>query len=557
MKEMGHEKVSALHEKGVRFKNGINLFEEVENNERFYIGDQWHGIETNGNPAPVYNFLKRVTLFQVAKVCSDSFSIQAQPLSVTDKYDTADLEKTCDVVIKQFDRLIEKNKLVSKMREFARNAAVDKDACMYSWFDPTIKTGQTAKGEIVTEIVENTRVFFGDPNVRDVQQQPYIIISLRWQVDKAKRVAEANGLPSDDIKADDEEYASEYDRMLDDKVTVLLYFAMDYETNTIWAGKYTKDATIEKLKDTGMELYPIVWMNWDYVQDCYHGCSLIDQLIPNQLHYNRGWAMVWRCLMTMAFPKYVYNKSILPYWDSGIGKAIGVQGGGDLNNVARIIEPAPISPQVSMLLELSLDTTQNLMGASDAALGDTRPDNTSAIIALQRAADAPLELVRMNLYQAFEDLANIYMDMMRVYYGTRYVKMKPFSKEQMAMPPLGMELPSDDVVTTFDFGILEEMPLSLSINVGASSYWSEMAQAQTLDNLLMQNKISVEDYLERIPEGRILRKQELIDKIKGQNAQMMSMGGGGAPITPQGQPEITGGGGYNQIARALNETGVA
>ena len=555
MKEAGYEKVYSLYDRGLRFNNSINLYEKVENSERFFIGDQWHGVETNGNPAPIYNFLKRVVLFQVAKVCSESFAVQAQALSVTGEYDTAELEKICDVIVNQFNRLIEKNKLVSKMREFARNAAVDGDACMYSWFDPAIKTGQTAKGEIVTEIVENTRVLFGNPTVKEVQQQPYIIIPLRWEVEKAKRIAKANGLPEDDIRADSEEYASEYDRLTDNKVTVLLYFAMDYETNTIWAGKYTKDAVIEKLKDTHLELYPIVWMNWDYVRDCYHGCSLIEQLIPNQVHYNRGWAMVWRSLMTSAFPKYVYNKSILPYWDSGIGKAIGVQGVGDLNNVARIIEPAPISPQVSQLLELSLDTTQNLMGASDAALGDTRPDNTSAIIALQRAADAPLELVRRNIYQAFEDLANIYMDMMRVYYGTRYVKMKPFTKEQIAQPPLGMQLPTEYVVTTFDFEILENVPLSVAIDVGASSYWSEIAQAQTLDNMLMQGKISTEDYLERLPEGRILRRQELIDKIKGQNAQMMNMGGGGA-LMPEGQPEITGGGGYNQIARALNETGV-
>jgi len=554
VKEVGHEKVAALYDKAVQFNSGINLYEKVEKSEWFFIGDQWRGINTNNNPSPVFNFMKRVTLFQVAKICSDSFAIQTAPLSVTMDHDMKELEHICDVVNRQFDRLIEKNKLVSKMREFVRNAAVDGDACLHSWFDPTIKTGQTAKGEIVTEVVENTRVLFGNPTVRDVQQQPYIIIPMRWEVEKAKRIARANGEKTDDIRADNEENASEYDRMTDNKVTVLLYYAMDYETNTIWAGKYTKDGVIEKLKDTKLERYPIVWMNWDYVLDCYHGCSLIEQLIHNQIFLNRGYAMVMRSMMTSAFPKYVYNKNLISFWDSGIGKAIGVTGG-ELNNVAKIIEPAPISPQVAQFLELVMDTTQNLMGASDAALGDTRPDNTSAIIALQRASDAPLELVRQNMYQALEDLANIYQDMMRVYYGSRYVMASPFTKEQLAQPPLGMMLNDNTMVVNFDFSVLEQIPLSLSVNVGASSYWSEIAMAQTLDNLLMQNKIDIVDYLERIPEGRILRRQELIDKLKGMMAQPPMTGGG--PITPEEEIEVSGGGGYSQLARSLNETGVA
>ena len=66
----------------------------------------------------------------------------------------------------------------------------------------------------------------------------------------------------------------------------------------------------------------------------------------------------------------------------------------------------------------------------------------------------------------------------------------------------------------FDFAVLELLPLQLRLDVGASSFWSEITSIQTLDNLLLQNKISLEDYLERIPEGYISKKQELIDKIR-------------------------------------------
>ena len=134
--------------------------------------------------------------------------------------------------------------------------------------------------------------------------------------------------------------------------------------------------------------------------------------------------------------------------------------------------------------------------------------------------------------------------------------MKMWTKNQMQNVPLGMTLPEQDMNVEFDFSILNEIPLSLQLDVGASSYWSEIAAVQTLDNLLMQNKINLDDYLERIPEGYVSKKQELIDKIRG--AQMSSMGGGAsAPLLDMNQQiPVEGGKGYGELQRALNTTGV-
>ena len=559
MKEIGFHEARTKYLKCVDFNQQIGLYDTVYNNEKFFIGDQWHGIDTAGNPAPVFNFLKRVAMFQVAKVTSDNFAVQSSPMAVLPGSDMRRLEIGCSVVNKRFDFLIERNKLVSKIREFVRNAAIDGDSCFYSYFDPDIETGQPSKGEIVTEITENTRVLFGNPTERDVQRQPYIIIPVRWEVEKAKRVAKANGLPTDDIKPDSEDNASTYDKLTDNKVTVLLYFAYDYETKTVWHGKYTCSTILEELKDTELRRYPIVWMNWDYIQECYHGHALITQLIPNQVFVNRGFAMTFRSLMTTAFPKTLYDSTRIKRWDSGVGRAIAVNGG-DLNTIARVIDPAPISPQVSQFLSLTMDETQSLMGASDAALGDGRADNTSAIIALQRASDAPLENVRQNVYQALEDLANIYLDMMRVYYGKRYVQMDTFTPSQMQAAPLGLPLPNEPVVKLFDFNELENLHLVLKIDVGASSYWSEIAMTQTLDNLLMQGKLAFDDYLERVPNNRISRRQELLDKIRGQQAQMQQMQqmqqmAAQVPQRPNALP-VKGGGGYGELQRSINQTGI-
>lgn len=558
MKKPTPELVSKRYDKGVMFNTQIGLYDTVTENENFFIGKQWEGVEANGLPTPVFNFLKRVTLFQIATISSDNLSMQATPLNSTSRYGLADLEQVTDVINKQFAEIFERNKIVTKVREFMRNAAVDGDGATYSWFDPDMETGQEAKGGIVTEIIENTRIIFGNPNERNVQQQPYIIIPMRKQVEYVKNLAEKNGVKKDDIdsiRADSEAYGNKMDALTDDRVSMYIYLYRDFETGTIHSYKCTQNVELEEDKDTELKHYPITWMNWDYIQDSYHGQALISQLLPNQKFVNKAFAMAMISLMTTAYPKIVYDKTRIPKWDSRVGAAIGVNGG-DMNSIAKIIDPAQISPQISQFIDLAVNYTQNFMGASDAALGDTRPDNTSAIIALQRASNAPLELVKLNMYESIEDLGRIYLDMMRVYYGTRYVQVKFLSKQEMNNQPLGMSIQDTNFNKPFDFSILNEIPMSLKLDVGASAYWSEITTVQTLDNLLMQGKIELVDYLERIPEGYVSKKQELIDKLQGMQAQMAGQQSN-SPVMGQGtEIPVEGGSGYGQLQRALNETGV-
>ena len=558
MKDPGYESVYQRYQRSVSFNHQIDLYDTVENNENFFIGKQWEGVRANGNPTPTFNFLKRVTLFQVATVSSDNITMQATPLSSTSRYSLGDMERVSDVMNKQFAAIFERNRVVTLTREFMRNAAVDGDGCTYTWFNPDIETGQEAKGDIVTEIVENTRVHFGNPNDKDVQNQPWLLINLRRPVDEVRRIAQRNGFPGDEIRPDSECDGSEYDRLSSDRATLLVYFQKDPETGHIWTGKYTRDGQVEAFRDTELKRYPLTWMNWDYVQDCYHGHALISQLIPNQVFVNQLFAMVMRSLQTTAFPKVIYDKTRIPHWDGGVGRAIGVNGGGDLNSIAKILDPAAVSPQISQFIDAAINYTQSFMGTTDAALGDTRPDNTSAIIALQRASNAPLELVKQNMYQAVEDLGRIYLDMMRVYYGQRYVQVKMFTKDQMTNQPLGMTMEEQDVNTLFDFSILDQIPLSLKLDVGASSYWSEIAAVQTLDNLLMQDKINLDDYLERIPDGYVSKKQELIDKLRSAQQAQEAQGGAAGPLLDTNQQiPVEGGSGYGQLQRALNTTGMA
>lgn len=552
-----------LYERGLDFNSSINLEDTVRVNENFFIGKQWEGVISNGLPTPVFNFLKRVCCFTVATITSDNIKVNASPLSATPN--TTSLVDPVRIINEELDALTELNNIPSLMREFARNAAVDGDGCLYTWWDPDAETGQDAKGCIRTEIVENLRVHFGNPNDRDVQSQPWIILERREIISAAQAEAKENGFETwRNIGGDGDNTNPDAAKETTDKVTTILLFWRDTKTRHIWAYKCARGSSIREPWDLGIKLYPISWLNWDYIQDCFHGQAMITGLIPNQIFVNKLWAMSQLSLMTTAFPKVVYDATRVGKWDNRIGAAIGIQGG-DVNNVAKIIDPASISPQISQFIQLAVEETEQSLGATSVALGDTRPDNTSAIIALQRAASTPSEITKQNLYKSIEGLYRIYIEFMGEYYGKRYVDMTTPEEVRQVYDFIGQETPAE-IPMQFDFSQLKDMPMHIKLDIGASSYYSEIASIQTLDNLLKMGKIDTIQYLERIPDGYIPGRRELINELKEQQRNAMAMQAQmqqGVPQNPGGAPvagdttkdEIPTGGGYSALQRKVNETG--
>ena len=162
-----------------------------------------------------------------------------------------------------------------------------------------------------------------------------------------------------------------------------------------------------------------------------------------------------------------------------------------------------------------------------------------------------MELTKQNLLQSIEDMGRIYMEFMGAYYGKRFVEVRlPEGAGKMVLP--------------FDFSMLRETRFSVELDVGASSYWSEIASMQTLDNLLMQGKISTVEYLKRLPAGQITDRETLIAALE-QQEQMEKMmaglpveagpAGGPAPMPEDAPLPVRGGAGYGGLQRAINATG--
>lgn len=315
--------------------------------------------------------------------------------------------------------------------------------------------------------------------------------------------------------------------------------------------KATRSGIIYENVDTGLSLYPIAWGNWEKQKNQYHGRALVTGLIPNQIFINSLFASAFRHQQLMAFPKTVYNADLISRWDNEIGQAIGVHGiqpGQPITGVAYNLQPADMSGQIFALIDKVMAYTKECLGATDVQMGNVKPDNTSAIMVMQTQSEVPLENVRAGLYEWAEDIGYILLDMMGTYYGTRPLVIdREFEEPIMsggAMPAIdpmtGMMQTQKivrKVVEEFDFSQFKHLSLNLRTDVGATTYFSEIAMTQTLDNLRADGTLDLIQYLERIPDKLIPKKQELIDELRGRIASgQQANAAAGAAIPQAGSP---------------------
>lgn len=529
----------ALYENGVNYNNRLepNYYETVNANLDFFSGNQWRNLPDSDMPKPVFNILKRVITFFVASLTTTKAAINySVPMFNKEIPDPAREQEAIGATIakKQTDLLFEKWKFDFRIKDALFDAAITADAAAHIYFDMTKKPYGSMrpeiKGELCFELVDGTNVFFGNANSSIVDIQPYIIISGR---DMVKNLQEEAKLYKEDPEAIKEDSSYEWQAGRDSQIEVegdesgkaeyiIVYrkvkktrktkdkmgIESDEEYTTIMASKSVAKAYIYQDIDTGMSGYPVAWMNWEKTKNSYHGRAIATGILPNQIFINRMFAMVMYHLMMTAFPKAIYNQDVIQIWDNAIGSAIPVTGIGleqPIKNAAAYLEPGNMSNQIMDVIEQAMQYTKEMLGASDAALGQIDPKNTSAIIAVQKSSAIPLENPKSNLYEWIEDIGKIIFDMMGTYYGSRPV------------------LLDDGNVVDFDFSSLKNTWLDVKAEVGESSYWSEIAANQTLDNLLASGHLDIIQYLERVPENMISKKDELIKGIQDRMAQQQQM----------------------------------
>ncbi|BDF57506.1 hypothetical protein CE91St36_03230 [Christensenellaceae bacterium] len=485
------------YQRGIEYKTGIGLYDTVKRNENFFNGKQWEGVKAPELPKPVFNFLKPVVNYYNAMLISDDIAANIEVMDSTG----GNMDMQIDIpkiISTEIDNIMERANVRFKNRKMIRNCAVDGDGCFYIWFDPDAPTGFEYKGEIKVDLIDNTNIYFGDPSNSEPQEQPYIILAYRRLTSQVREEAKKYGVDPQSIVADNESQYMNSDRDNENEYTTVL-LKLWKEEGTVWMMKSTESVELVSRTDTGYRLYPVGFMNWEGVKNSYHGVSPITAAIPNQIFVNKLYAMAMIQMQNGAFPKVIYDSSKITKWDGRAGRDIPVEGS-VTDAIFNAWRPPDMSGYVSQMIDSTIRYSKDLMGASDAALGNVKPDNTSAIVAVQKAAGMPLDLQRMDFYNFVESVIRIFIDIMRVNYGLRNITLTDEEGAHTVM---------------FDYSALNNYVLRLKIDIGQAAYWSELTQVQTLDNL-MDRKILPDalTYLESLPDGYVKNKKDIIEKIK-------------------------------------------
>lgn len=633
MRERNKTRAWELYEEGRNYNQSLtpNQYNVVETNTEFFIGNQWLNLPNTpamrGLPKPTFNILKRVASLFIASLTSSGVTMRYEPLAYYDGFQTDPHHDAAEFTNAAVANLLEKMKFDYRVREALFDGAQTGDYCAHFYFDPDIRPYGGAfgqhRGEIQMELVDGINVMFGNPNDRNIQNQPYILLvgrdtvdNLKWEAERFKankqlyKTGKASGDKLDEIQPDAENdlmpgvggkveltagedtgkalyvlmyskvtreedetdefgspvYTDEYDK---DGAPL---FEKDEDGNpmldatgepvpkrkkakrlvtTVYATKATRTGVIYEDVDTGLTHYPLAWGNWEKQRNQYHGRALVTGLIPNQIFINSMFATAMRHMQLMAFPKTIYNADLISQWSNEVGQAIAVHGlqpGQGIAQVAANLHPAEMSNQIFTLIDKAMAYTKECLGATDAQMGNVKPDNTSALMVLQTNSEVPLENIRAGLYEWVEDIGAILPDMMGTYYGKRPIVVEQ-EFEDLVMGPGGM--PQIDpmtgmmrtqkvvrkVVKEFDFSQLKHITLNMRIDVGATTYFSEIAMTQTLDNLRKDGTLDVIQYLERIPDKLIPKKQELLKELKGRIADgTQANAAAGAAIPEPGSP---------------------
>ena len=500
------------YETAQRFKNAIGrrgISEQAKINERFFIGDQWHGARIGKDrPLVRHNVIKRIGEYKISQILSDPVSVSFKAGGIsegsTDLSDRETLEKVKRLT-KHYSALSEKLKMQNISEQILHNAYVTGTGVLYTYWDAEQSTGRYAdkekitpiKGEIACEVLDIADVYFADPYGTQVQKQPYIILKTCRPLEETVLFAKRYG-------ADENTLEKLKREAVNGKVTVLTKLFQEYKndgTYTIKSVTVSKNTTLRKQFDTGLTLYPIAVFPWEKRGGLIYGESEITYLIPNQIAINRMLtANVW-ATMTNGMPMMLINGDLVPGGISNEpGQIVKIYGGKEeMDGAIRYISPPDFSVNFTDNLEALIRNTMTQSGANEVALGDSTPQNASALMTMRNAAIMPIKIIKSRFYAFLEDVARIWADFWIRYYGSRSI-----------------ELRENDAAHYTAFRPEDYQGLSIRTYAcaGGSQGYSDKETYEILLELFEKGAMTKAQLFERIPDAMITDKERLLEEIR-------------------------------------------
>ncbi|MBQ9841534.1 MAG: hypothetical protein IJO42_00275 [Clostridia bacterium] len=532
VKTIQPEQVQEEYRIGTDYKRQLGdrgMYEQNRINERFYSGDQWYGVNCgDSRPLVRYNVIKRIGDYKMAVVGAPNVSVRfsAEGVPVTaavqqqvEEYRHAlkegvkanalppDAAAQCmaTALTDYFGTTANRLKLEALKQRILRNAYISGTGVLYTYWDDRIRTGLYADeahtvpvwGDIGAEVLDIEQVYFGDPTLEDIQQQPYVIIAQRRPVEEIRRLAKAVGCRCwQSVKGDEQEGQSGH-------ATLLTRFWKEYGeqgTCTVKAVQVCGNVTVRSVWDLGIRLYPLSVFRWEEKRHQAYGDSEIPYLIPNQIAINRTVsAGVWAVMM-MGMPIMLVNGDVVtsPITNDP-GQVVPVYGTGEeVRDAVRYVDPPAFSTQLDQNVQGLIRDTMTQAGVSATLLGDVEPHNTSAIIAVREASLMPLTMMQSRFYTFLEEVARVWSEFWMTMYGSRALKITEDSCVWY-MP--------------FDGAVCRDMLMSIRVDVGSGDAYSEAKTIEVLDNLYKSGAIDNKQYLSRLPQGTVPRLDSLLQEL--------------------------------------------
>lgn len=509
--------------------------------ERFKAGDQWPPPteRTKDLPRPVFNIIEQIQAHKVASVMNENIKMVFSPEEIVSEDQDQALFELSSEAAERFTQMadatwerIQQDELNEEALESASNIG---NGFFHYYWDASYKGGMTLKyvGEMCGEMLDPMNVFFGNPQQKDVQKQPRIIVTCRDLVENVREEAKANGASKDEIAliqpdkdTEDQGYdMAKVELKAGDKTTVLTRYWRDKKTETIWFRKVCGNVVVKDDTDTGMKLYPIASMTWKRRKKSIHGVGDTEGLIPNQKGINLLMALQLLNAQLTGFPKLMVKKeAIKQQITNTIGEILNDVSGVGNGWGAQYLNPSQIASHVPDLTERFIEYTKRISGANEDALGErvSKDLNATAIMLLQKAAGVSVESIKRRFYRAMEDVGRIWMEFFRVKYNTeRMITVK--------------DEDGNDITVPFNGEKYKDINLKLKIDIGPSSSYSETLMMSSLDKLFDKQAITLEQYLKYAPRNVIPFKDRLLKDIQQQQAQGGDIGQLIAQLSPEEQ----------------------
>ena len=497
------------YEAGKEYKRRIGFYETVRKNERFYRGNQWNE-STSELPHPVFNLVRRIVDYLVGAVLPGDILIR-----YTDERFPFLENAALRQAVQDGLALLEKNAsyrwkqghMTELVNRALLNAALSGDGVFFCWWDDKKDCGQPFLGDIRTDLIDSSDFFVADVNSTDLQSQEYIILSGRAPVSSLRVEAANAGLPASEIEKIvgdgtpstlnvDADFST-LDMNGAEKATYLIKFFRD--NGEVVFEKSTRDCIIRRTR-TGLSLYPVAYFNWTPTKKSFLGTAPITDMIPNQIYINTAYAMMMKHMRDTAFSKVIYDKSRIPEWSNEVGEAIAAMGGGNVADAVSVVGVGKMQDGYLALINNVIENTKSMMGATEAALGDERANNTSAILALQEASHLALNGVNARLCRCIAELASIWADMLCTYC------------------PAERLIPYEDAnglrAERIRYSVLKDELLRACVETSHTNLYAPSSSVSTLNQLLDHGHIDMEQYLKFLPAGVLANRDLLLSEIK-------------------------------------------